>query len=79
MPASRFGNYQCDAPADLALSVFDSMPQLIDMSKVAFSIFTGDIVSHDKLDQTSQAYIEYEENVTYSTFKAGLGEIVSVS
>jgi hypothetical protein len=53
------------------------MPKLIDMSEVSFAIFTGDVVSHDPADQLSQAYDSYEEEVTYQTFKAGLGGIVS--
>ncbi|KAI9815936.1 MAG: hypothetical protein M1827_001928 [Pycnora praestabilis] len=43
------------------------------MSDITFSIFTGDIVSHDNDDMLSRAYIEYEETVTYQTFKAELG------
>lgn len=76
MPASRFGAYNCDAPPDLAISAFSSMQQLINVSDVSFSIFTGDIVSHDRDDQLSQAYVEYEENVTYALFKAELGNKV---
>jgi sphingomyelin phosphodiesterase len=78
VPASRFGYLYCDAPADLALSVFTEMPQFINMSELAFTIFTGDIVSHDNDDQLSQAYIEYSEMITYQTFKANLGNIVSL-
>lgn len=46
------------------------MDQFINRSSVAFTIFTGDIVSHDNDDQISRAYVEYEETVTYQTFKA---------
>ena len=45
------------------------------MSDIAFAIFTGDIVSHDNDDQLSRAYIEYEETVTYQTFKAQMGKV----
>ncbi|TEY74299.1 hypothetical protein BOTCAL_0074g00300 [Botryotinia calthae] len=69
-PASRFGHFYCDSPPDLALSAFSTMDQFINRSDVAFTIFTGDIVSHDNDDQISQAYVEYEETVTYQTFKA---------
>ncbi|KAK5099176.1 hypothetical protein LTS08_005755 [Lithohypha guttulata] len=72
LPASRFGALQCDSPPDLALSAFQSMPQFFDISNISFSIYTGDIVSHDKDDQLSQAYIEYEETIAYDTFKAAL-------
>ncbi|MCJ1389734.1 hypothetical protein MMC18_002591 [Xylographa bjoerkii] len=75
VPASRFGYLYCDSPADLALSAFDTMPQFFSKSEVSFTIFTGDIVSHDNDDQLSRAYIEYEETVTYQTFKAQMGAI----
>ena len=76
LPASRFGEYICDAPPDLLISAFLGMPKFINMSKVSFAIFTGDIVSHDPADQLSQPYDAYEEVLTYQTFKAGLGGIV---
>jgi len=77
VPASRWGYLYCDTPADLGISLFADMPNLINMSEVTFSIFTGDIVSHDNDDQLSQAYVEYEELIMFQTFKAWLGEIVS--
>lgn len=49
------------------------MDQFINRSDVAFTIFTGDIVSHDNDDQLSRAYVEYEESVTYAVFKAEMG------
>ena len=75
VPASRFGYLYCDSPPDLALSSFKSMPQFFDLKDVSFTIFTGDIVSHDNDDQLSRAYVEYEENVTYAVFKAEMGNI----
>jgi len=71
--ASRFGYLYCDAPPDLALSAFSSMDQFVNRESINFTIFTGDIVSHDYDDQLSRAYIEYEETVTYQTFKAWMG------
>ena len=79
VPASRFGYLFCDSPADLALSVFSEMPSFVNMSDITFSIFTGDIVSHDNDDQLSQAYVEYSEQITFQTFKAHLGNIVRSS
>ena len=76
VPASRYGYLYCDSPADLALSVFTEMPKFVNMSDIAFSIFTGDIVSHDNDDQLSQAYVAYSEEITFQTFKANLGNIV---
>ena len=74
VPASRFGYLHCDTPADLALSVFSNMDQFIDRSRINFTVFTGDIISHDNTDQLSRAYVEYEEIVTYETFKAQMGD-----
>jgi len=76
--ASRFGSLLCDTPADLALSVFTEMPNFVNMSDISFSIFTGDIVSHDLVDQLSRAYVEYEEVVSFQTFQAWLGNIVTL-
>ncbi|KAK6382352.1 hypothetical protein LTS17_004239 [Exophiala oligosperma] len=73
LPASRFGSFFCDSPADLALSAFDDMDKLINMDELAFSIFTGDIVSHDPEDTLSQDYVTYEEEITYLVFKKMLG------
>ena len=47
------GYLYCDAPPDLVLSSFTSMPSFFEMSNVSFSIFTGDIISHDNDDQVS--------------------------
>jgi sphingomyelin phosphodiesterase len=46
------------------------------MSTIGFSIFTGDIVSHDPDDQQSKEYVSYEKEISYNTFKAPLGDIV---
>ncbi|KIV80215.1 hypothetical protein PV11_07731 [Exophiala sideris] len=73
-PASRFGSFFCDSPADLALSAFSDMPDFVDMDELAFTIFTGDIVSHDAEDVLSQAYVAYEEEITYLVFKRMLGK-----
>lgn len=75
IPASRFGSFDCDSPPDLALSSFESMPSFFSLSDLAFTIFTGDIVSHDRDDHLSQAYVSYSEEVTYQVFKTMLGSI----
>ena len=79
VPASRWGYLYCDTPPDLGISLFNELPNFVNLSTVEYAIFTGDIVSHDNDDQLSQAYISYEETVTYQTFKAHLGNIVSSS
>jgi len=63
----------CDTPADLAISAFSTMDSFLPRSKVDFSIFTGDTVAHDSTYQVSRDLVQYQENVTYSTFKAWMG------
>lgn len=75
LPASRFGSYYCDSPPDLALSAFTTMSQFFNPDDVAFTIFTGDIVSHDQNDHLSHAYVSYEEEITFKVFKTMLGDI----
>ena len=77
VPASRFGEFLCDTTADLGLSAFDSMHQFLNLSSIPFSLFTGDLISHDPDDQQSRAYVSYEETVSYHTFEAQLPNIVS--
>ncbi|KIJ36791.1 hypothetical protein M422DRAFT_34142 [Sphaerobolus stellatus SS14] len=45
IPAGPFGNRQCDAPSDLADTMFGAIKQVASSAK--FSIFTGDVVAHD--------------------------------
>lgn len=40
---------------------------------VSFTVFTGDLVSHDNDNQLSRAYIEYAESATYQLYKEYLG------
>ena len=68
IPASRFGNYLCDSPPDLALSAFHSMPHFFNVSDLAFTVFTGDLVSHDHDSRLSRAYVAYEEEISYKVF-----------
>ncbi|RVX69897.1 hypothetical protein B0A52_05732 [Exophiala mesophila] len=75
VPASRFGSFFCDTPPDLALSAFHDMPQFFDIDALAFTIFTGDIVSHDHDDALSRAYVSYSEEVSYRIFKTMLREV----
>ncbi|OAP58414.1 hypothetical protein AYL99_07504 [Fonsecaea erecta] len=78
IPASRFGSFLCDTPADLALSALIEMPAFVDMDELAFSIFTGDIVSHDPEDLLSHDYVSYEEEVTFKVFKRLMGDTIPV-
>lgn len=75
LPASRFGNLQCDTPIDLGESLFTTLPDLVDLSTFGFAIFTGDLVSHDENNALSRAYVEYTEQITYTLFRKKLGGI----
>ena len=79
---SRWGVIGTDAPGDLILSAFSTMSGLIDMDKIAFTLFTGDIVSHDNDVSVSEEYVMFEEQNVFDTFKAEMkntkGDIVSL-
>ena len=52
-----------DTPYALALSALEAIPVLAGTSKTGFdfTVYTGDLVSHDPDNQLSRAYIEYAE------------------
>ncbi|KIK07363.1 hypothetical protein K443DRAFT_627618 [Laccaria amethystina LaAM-08-1] len=74
-PAPRFGAYLCDTPEALALAALEAIPALSGTKETGFawSIYTGDLVSHDPDNQLSRRYIEYTETILYDLFKRMLG------
>ena len=56
-------------PILLAIHYIENMPPVNNNS---FTIFTGDLTSHDNDNQFSRAYVEYVESAIYSLFKAYL-------
>lgn len=74
-PASRFGSYACDTPADMGLGAFQNMHQVLNFSEVEMALFTGDLISHDAHWELSDSYTMYTEVMSYLTFKAQLGGI----
>jgi hypothetical protein len=74
-PAPRFGAYACDTPFALALSALEAIPALTNTQDTGFAwtIYTGDLVSHDTDNQLSRSYVEYAETVLYDLFKRMLG------
>ncbi|KAH8111897.1 Metallo-dependent phosphatase-like protein [Phellopilus nigrolimitatus] len=74
-PAPRFGSYLCDTPYSLALSALQAIPALsgTQESGFAFTVYTGDLVSHDPENELSRAYVEYTETVLYDLFRRMLG------
>ena len=76
LPAPLYGAYKCDTPYYLALTVLQSIRPLTGTSSqdpFAWTIYTGDLVSHDTQNQLSRAYTEYAEYSTFDMFKAYIG------
>lgn len=75
-PAARFGAYSCDVPYDLMLSALQAIPVLTGINgtnDLAYTIYTGDLVSHESDEQLSEDYIRYTEAAIFSLFKTYLG------
>ncbi|KAJ7762416.1 Metallo-dependent phosphatase [Mycena maculata] len=74
-PAPRFGAYLCDTPMALGLSAVQAIPPLTGTEETGFdfTVYTGDLVSHDPDNQLSRDYIEYAETLLYDLFKQTLG------
>ncbi|KAH7914741.1 Metallo-dependent phosphatase-like protein [Hygrophoropsis aurantiaca] len=74
-PAPRFGAYSFDAPYALILSVLQAIPAVAGTEETgfAFTLFTGDMLTHDSENQQSRAFTEYSEVVLYDLFKRLLG------
>nr|GAT46312.1 SER THR protein phosphatase family protein [Mycena chlorophos] len=74
-PAPRFGAYPCDTPLALTVSALEAIPVLTGTEKTGFdfSIYTGDLVSHDPDNQLSRDYVTYTETLLYDLFKKTLG------
>ncbi|OJD35498.1 ser thr protein phosphatase family protein [Diplodia corticola] len=71
-PAPLFGAYECDTPYDLSLAALQAVGPLTGTCKEAplgWTVYTGDLVSHDPQSQLSRAYVEYTETSVYTMFK----------
>lgn len=69
LSAPLYGSFKCDSPYYLVLAALESIAPLTGLSDhnpPAFSIYTGDLVSHDSQNQLSRAYTEYAEVSLYS-------------
>lgn len=72
LPAAPFGSYECDTPYDLGLAALQAVGPLTGTSKqnpLAWTVYTGDLVSHDPQSELSRAYTEYAEDSIYHMFK----------
>ncbi|KAH9858229.1 sphingomyelin phosphodiesterase [Lenzites betulinus] len=74
-PAPRFGAYLCDSPISLIMSALQAIPVLAGTERTGFdfTVYTGDLVSHDSENQLSRDYISYTETIMYDLFKRMLG------
>ncbi|KAI5358010.1 Putative calcineurin-like phosphoesterase domain, ApaH type, metallo-dependent phosphatase [Septoria linicola] len=67
-PAPMFGCFHCDTPYDLGLAALQAVGPLTGTSKkepLAWTIYTGDLVSHDPQSLLSRAYVEYTETSVF--------------
>jgi hypothetical protein len=75
LPASAYGTFRCDTPYDLALAALESVGPLTGTGKgkdeepLAWSIYTGDLVSHEQQSELSRLYVQYEETSIYGMLK----------
>ena len=68
-PAPEFGYFDCDTPYDLGLAALQAVGPLTGTSKsdpLAWTIYTGDLVSHDPQSELSRAYVEYAETSVFN-------------
>ncbi|KAI0660497.1 Metallo-dependent phosphatase [Cubamyces menziesii] len=70
-PAPRFGAYLCDTPLSLMLAGLKAVPILAGTGRTGFdfTLYTGDLVSHDPDNQLSRDYVLYTETVLYDLIK----------
>ena len=79
LPAPLYGAYKCDTPYYLGLAALQSIAPLTGTSgdsAFAWTIYTGDLVSHDTQNQLSREYTEYAEYSIYEIFKEYIGSPV---
>ncbi|KAI0937249.1 hypothetical protein AcV5_005199 [Taiwanofungus camphoratus] len=74
LPAPRYGSYYCDSPYTLILAALQSIPVLAGTEEDGFNftVYTGDLVSHDPSNELSRQYTVYTETVIYDLLKSQL-------
>lgn len=78
LPASAYGFFKCDTPYDLGLAALQAVGPLTGTGKgddeepLGWTLYTGDLVSHDRPSQTSREYTQYTETSVYEMFKTYL-------
>ncbi|CCM04993.1 uncharacterized protein FIBRA_07191 [Fibroporia radiculosa] len=70
LPAPRYGSFYCDAPYPLVVNAFQAVQELAGGDDgFDFTIFTGDLLSHDSHTLLSAMYTLYTETVLYDLIK----------
>lgn len=75
LPAPAYGSFHCDTPYDLALAALQAVGPLSGTGKgncsesLAWTLYTGDLQSHDPELQNSRDYLEYIETSVFEMFK----------
>jgi hypothetical protein len=72
LPATPYGAYKCDSPYDLGLAALQAVGPLTGTSAsnpLAWTVYTGDLVSHEGQNQLSRDYVEYTEASVYGMLK----------
>ncbi|KAJ5967564.1 hypothetical protein N7501_003812 [Penicillium viridicatum] len=75
LSASAYGSFLCDTPYDLGLAALQAVGPLTGTGKgkhddhLAWTLYTGDLVSHDPASQISMALTQYTETSIYGMFK----------
>ncbi|TIA10316.1 sphingomyelin phosphodiesteras-like protein [Aureobasidium pullulans] len=72
LPAPYYGDFKCDSPYGLVLAALDSIAPLTGTNQnepFGFSIYTGDLVSHEGQQELSREYVEYAELSIYDMLK----------
>lgn len=76
LPAPAYGSFSCDTPYDLGLAALQAVGPLTGTGKgnesLAWTIYTGDLISHDPESEISQAYTEYTETSVFGMLKSYL-------
>jgi hypothetical protein len=73
--ASAYGSFLCDTPYDLGLAALQAIGPLTGTGKgknddhFAWTLYTGDLVSHDPAPQSSKALTQYTETSIYGMFE----------
>ncbi|KAG4434700.1 hypothetical protein IFR05_009810 [Cadophora sp. M221] len=73
-PAPLYGAFKCDTPYYLGLAALQSIASMTGTgtkyASPAWTLYTGDLVSHDTQNQMSREYVEYTETSIYDMFKS---------